>query len=255
MELISIIMPTYNCGRYIEESIDSVLSQTYPHWQLIIVDDHSNDNTGSIIGKYSDKRIQYISNEKNVGAAISRNRALQEAKGKYIAFLDSDDVWEPTKLEKQISFMKENGYAFSYTNYQEIDDNSKMTGVIVSGPKHVTKMGMYTFCWPGCLTVMYDASKIGIIQIDDIKKNNDYAMWLQVCKKADCYLLDEILAKYRRGRTGSISNHSIITMIKWHYKLWHETEKKGIIPSLWFTGMNIIFGFYKKTHYVKQCSL
>ena len=118
---------------------------------------------------------------------MSRNTALRHAKGRWIAFLDSDDLWGPTKLEKQIKFMEENGYAFSYTGYQEIDSDSKTTGVFVSGPKHVTKQGMYNFCWPGCLTVMYDASKIGLIQIEDIKKNNDYAMWLKVIKKCDFY--------------------------------------------------------------------
>jgi glycosyltransferase involved in cell wall biosynthesis len=193
-------------------------------------------------------------NHRNFGAAISRNRALKEAKGRWIAFLDSDDLWEPTKLGRQIKFMEENDYAFSYSAYQEIDIDSKPTGVFVSGPKHVTKQGMYNFCWPGCLTVMYDASKIGLIQIEDIKKNNDYAMWLKVCKKADCYLLDECLAKYRRGRTGSVSSHSITTMIGWHYKLWHEAEKKNVIASIWLTAVNLLFGFYKKEKYVKKIS-
>ena len=148
--------------------------------------------------------------------------------------------------------MIENNYAFSYTGYQEIDCRSKPTGVFVSGPKHVTKQGMYSFCWPGCLTVMYDAEKIGLIQVADIKKNNDYAMWLKVCKKADCYLLDECLAKYRRGRSGSVSSHGIATMIGWHYKLWHEAEEKNPLASMWYTGVNLLFGFYKKMKYVKH---
>ena len=111
---------------------------------------------------------------------------------------------------------------------------------------------MYNYCWPGCLTVMYDASKIGLIQIEDIKKNNDYAMWLKVCKKADCYLLDECLAKYRRGRIGSVSSHGILTMIGWHYKLWHEAEGKNPVAAMWYTGVNLLFGFYKKLKYVKH---
>ena len=111
---------------------------------------------------------------------------------------------------------------------------------------------MYAFCWPGCLTVMYDASKVGQIQIEDIKKNNDYAMWLKVCKKADCYLLDENLAKYRRGRSGSISTHSISTLIKWHYMLWQDAEKMNAISSLWYTALNLMCGFYKKVKYVKK---
>ena len=148
--------------------------------------------------------------------------------------------------------MKEKGYAFSYTGYQEIDNESNYTGVFVTGPSHITKQGMYNFCWPGCLTVMYDGSKVGVIQIKDIKKNNDYAMWLKVCKKADCYLLDECLAKYRRGRAGSVSSHSIKTMIGWHYKLWHEAEGKSFLSSIWHTGVNLVFGFYKKLRYVHK---
>ena len=187
-----------------------------------------------------------------MGAAVSRNNALREAKGKWIAFLDSDDLWEPTKLEKQVRFLEGNGYAFSYTGYQEIDSEGALTGVSVSGPKHVTKAGMYAFCWPGCLTVMYDREKIGLIQIEDIKKNNDYAMWLKVCLKADCYYLPEVLAKYRRGRSGSVSSHSIKTMIGWHYKLWHEAEKKNAFAAAYYTCLNLVCGFYKKLKYVKK---
>ena len=252
MELVSIIMPTYNCGRFIAESINSVLAQTYTNWELLIVDDCSADNTAEVVASFKDPRIHYQRNERNSGAAGTRNTAIKLAKGRYIAFLDSDDLWLPEKLERQIAFMEKNGYAFSYTNYEEIDDTSKPTGINISGPKHVTKCGMYAFCWPGCLTVMYDASKVGLIQIEDIKKNNDYAMWIKVSQKADCYLLDENLAKYRRGRSGSISTHSIYTMIKWHYKLWHEAEKKNVVSSLWYTSLNLVCGFYKKLRYVKK---
>lgn len=218
------------------------------------MDDCSTDNTIELVSKLRDKdsRIRLFQNHTNSGAAVSRNNALHEAKGRWIAFLDSDDLWEPTKLEKQVKFMEENGYAFSYTGYQEIDSEGALTGVEVTGPKHVTKAGMFAFCWPGCLTVMYDASKIGLIQIEDIKKNNDYAMWLKVCKKADCYLLPEMLAKYRRGRAGSVSTHGITTMIGWHYKLWREAEKRSVIASLWLTGVNLVCGLYKKKKYVKR---
>ena len=121
-DLVSIIMPTYKCGQFIERSIKSVQTQTYQNWELIIVDDCSKDNTDEVVGKYlSDARIKYIKNEKNSGAAVSRNRALKEAKGRWIAFLDSDDLWEAEKLENQIAFMKENDYHFSYTAYEEIE--------------------------------------------------------------------------------------------------------------------------------------
>lgn len=250
--LVSIIMPSYNTAPYIKQTIQSVLDQTYINWKLIIVDDCSIDNTDEIVDAIKDSRIRYFKNEKNSGAAISRNKALREAKGQWIAYLDSDDLWMPKKLEKQIKFMEENGYAFSYTNYEEIDVDGNKTSVKVTGPKKITKTRMFNYCWPGCLTVMYDANKIGLIQIEDIKKNNDYAMWLKVCRKANCYLLDEILGQYRKGRVGSVSTHSIKTMIGWHYKLFRENEKMKIINAFICTIRNLLFGFWKKIKYVER---
>lgn len=253
-ELVSIIMPSYNCGKYVEETIRSVQAQTYQNWEIIFMDDCSTDDTIRKLAELREKdsRIKLFQNHCNSGAAVSRNNALREAKGRWIAFLDSDDLWEPTKLEKQVKFMEAYGYKFSYTCYSELDAEGGETGVIVSGPSKVTKAGMFAFCWPGCLTVMYDTTKVGLIQIEDIKKNNDYAMWLKVCKKADCYLLPEVLAKYRRGRAGSVSTHGITTMIGWHYKLWREAEKRSVVASLWLTGVNLVCGFYKKFKYVKN---
>lgn len=252
-DLVSIIMPSYNCGEYVEETIRSVQAQTYKNWEIVFVDDCSTDETVHKVSvmREMDPRIRLYQNKGNLGAALSRNHALKEANGRWIAFLDSDDLWEPTKLEKQVKFMEENGYKFSYTCYQEMDAEGRDTGVFVSGPGIVTKAGMFAFCWPGCLTVMYDREAIGLLQIEDIKKNNDYAMWLKVCKKADCYLLPEVLAKYRRGRSGSVSSHGITTMIKWHYKLFRDAEKMGVVSSLWQTGVNLVCGFYKKLKYVK----
>lgn len=252
-DLVSIIMPSYNTADFISETIDSVLNQSYKNWELIIVDDCSTDNTDEIIKKYlSDQRIRYLKNEKNSGAAVSRNYALREAKGKWIAFLDSDDLWLPEKLELQVNFMKYHNYNFSYTSYEEIDENGNSLNRLVTGPKKITKQGMFAYCWPGCLTVMYDAQYVGLIQIQDIKKNNDYAMWLQVCKKADCYLLDKTLAKYRRGRQGSVSTQSIKTLIGWHYKLFRECEGKNRLHSIFNTGVNLFFGVMKKKIFVKS---
>ncbi len=253
-DLVSIIMPSYNCGNYVEETIRSVQAQSYKNWEILFVDDRSTDDTMSRIMalKGSDDRIKVFQNTQNSGAAVSRNIALRNAQGRWIALLDSDDLWEPTKLEKQIKFMEEHNYAFSYTNYCEINEDSEETGVLITGPKHVTKAGMFAFCWPGCLTVMYDREEVGLIQIEDIKKNNDYAMWLKVCKKADCYLLDECLAKYRRGRSGSISTHGYATLIKWHYRLWHEAEHRNFIVAAIMTGVNLVCGVYKKMKYVKR---
>lgn len=251
-ELVSIIMPSFNTAKFIEESIHSVLQQTYTNWELIIVDDCSKDNTDEIVAPFLvDSRIRYLKNEVNSGAALSRNYALREAKGKWIAFLDSDDLWEPEKLEKQIAFMVENHYHFSYTNYEEISESSEPLGVSVSGPKKITKHGMYNYCWMGCLTVMYNAEHVGLVQINDIKKNNDYAMWLKVCQKAPCYLLNETLGKYRK-RAGSISNHSYKSLVIWHYRLFQACDNRSAVTSALFTLRNIAWGVYKKVRYVKR---
>ena len=146
--------------------------------------------------------------------------------------------------------MKENKYSYSYSYYQEIDEEGKKLGIEIQGPKKITKFGMYNYCWPGCLTVMYDAKKIGLIQIKDIKKNNDYAMWLKIIKKANCYLFPYSLAFYRK-RSGSISNHSYIKLIKWHYKLFKEVDNQNALNSLIFTIRNLFFGVIKKIRYKK----
>ena len=150
--LVSIIMPSWNTGQFIAESIQSVLNQTYSNWELLIVDDCSNDNTDDIVLSFTDQRIKYLKNEKNCGAALARNRAIKEAQGEWIAFLDSDDLWVSEKLEKQIEFMKKNEYIFSYHEYVKIDEESKPLNIYVSGPKVVTKRKMYHYGYPGCIT-------------------------------------------------------------------------------------------------------
>lgn len=250
-ELVSIIMPNYNCENYLKDTIDSVISQTYTNWELLFVDDCSTDNSLELIKSYNDERIKILKNEIHSGAAISRNYALREARGKWIAFLDSDDIWLPEKLEKQIMFMEENDYKFSYTNYRRIDEENNDLGVEITGPKKITKRKMYHYCYPGCLTVMFDADFVGLVQIEDLPKNNDYAMWLKICKKATCYLLNESLAKYRQ-RVGSISRQSKLSLIKYHYKLFRVSEKMGVISSIWRTFMNLFFGVIKKIKYTKR---
>lgn len=255
-ELVSIIMPTYKCGRFIEKSIRSVQAQTYQKWELIIVDDCSGDGTVDTVLelKKSDKRISLYQNKSNSGAAVTRNTALRNAHGRWIAFLDSDDLWEPTKLEKQIKFMVENNYAFSYHAYVEIDEQNKELGVKVSGKKLVNKFDMFSCCWPGCLSVMYDASKIGLIQIKDIKKNNDTAMWLKVIRKADCYLLPECLGKYRR-RANSITPKPLWKRIWAHYPLFRVAEEMNPISATFWVVMNVFGNAYKKYKYVKHYSV
>lgn len=252
-DLVSIIMPSYNTGKYIGQSIESVIKQTYKNWELIIVDDYSTDNTEKIIKAYlADKRIKYYKNMSNIGAAETRNYALRKAKGKWIAFLDSDDIWSKDKLEKQIKFMVDNNYNFSYTCYQEIDDLGYLGNKIITGPKKITRLGMYLYCWPGCLTVMYNQDFIGLIQINDLEKNNDYALWLSVIEKCkECHLLDFNLALYRK-RVGSISNINKFKLIKYHYLLFHEGQNLNIFKSGLLTIGNIIFGIIKKCKYNKK---
>lgn len=220
---------------------------------MIIVDDCSTDNTDEVVSTYLvDNRIKYIKKGKNSGAADSRNVALRKAKGKWIAFLDSDDLWLPEKLEKQVVFMKSNNYKFSYTRYSEINNDGIETNVHITGPAKITKTGMYNYCWVGCLTVMYDREAIGLIQAADLKSRNDYAMWLQICKKADCYLLDEELALYRRGRIGSLTTKSYPVLIKATYLMFREAENKSFCGAVIATFRNIIFGIWKKIKYVTK---
>lgn len=175
--LVSIIMPAYNAEKYISNSINSIIQQTYKNWELIIVDDCSTDKTTKVILNYKDERIYLLKNIKNSGAAISRNRALREAKGKWIAFLDSDDIWHPEKLERQLDFMLKNRYAFTFTDYR-IQLNGQWMPYINTGPDVVDRRKMYNYCYFSTITVMYDREVVGLIQIEDLKKNNDYAMWL-----------------------------------------------------------------------------
>lgn len=247
---VSIITPTYNSERFIAETILSVQAQTYQDWEMIIVDDCSTDKTAEIVASFQEKdsRIKYFYNSTNKGSALSRNLALQKAKGKWIAFLDSDDLWLPEKLEKQIEFMTKNNFHFSYTNYCEIDENSKETGILITGPKVITDKLMKAYCWPGCLTVMYDAEKVGIMQTVDIKINEEYALWIKIAKKLNCYLLNENLAKYRR-HNNSLTSQSYFKLIKWHYLMFRKSENRNVVSSFVLTLGNLIFGTYKKVFY------
>lgn len=251
-ELVSVITPAFNCEKFIAEMITSVLSQTYTNWEMIIVDDCSSDKTAEIVASFQEKdsRIKYYYNTTNRGSAFSRNMALQKAKGKWIAFLDSDDLWHPKKLEKQIGFMIKNKYHFSYTNYCEIDENSKETNILITGPKVIPNRLMKAYCWPGCLTVMYDAEKIGIMQSADIRINEEYALWIKISRKANCYLLDENLAKYRR-HSDSLTDKSYFSLIKWHYWMFRKLDNNTIASSF-LTIRNLIFGAYKKIFYRKS---
>lgn len=250
-DLVSIIMPSYNTGGYIKNSIESVLAQTYENWELIIVDDCSTDDTDSIVGQFSDKRIRYLKNKKNSGAAISRNYALREAKGRWIAFLDSDDLWLPEKLEKQIAFMENNGYSFSYTDYKIRWNGKNEDPRVYTGPDVVNRKRMYRYCYFSTITVMYDRNVVGLIQIADIKKNNDYAMWLQIIEKTNCYRFPECLSVYCK-HDNSVSSGSKLKLIKHHYIMFRKALNRSPVVSLLFTVRNLFFGVIKKFYYTHK---
>ncbi len=246
-ELVSIIMPSYNTAEYIGEAIASVIAQTYTNWELIIIDDCSTDNTEEVIRSIDDPRIRLLKNPINSGAAVSRNYGLREAKGRWVAFLDSDDQWVPEKLEKQLRFMKQNGYVFTFTDYR-ICLNGEWLPYVNTAPDVINRRKMYDYCYFSTITVMYDREKIGLIQIADLRKNNDYAMWLQAIEKSDAYRLPECLSYYIK-HDGSVSSGSKAKLIKWHYLLFRKGLGKGPVVSSILTVNNLFHGIWKKIHY------
>ena len=245
--LVSIVMPSYNSEKYIKDSIESVLNQTHSNWELLIVDDCSEDQTVEIVKSFKDERIKLFQNQANSGAAISRNWALREARGKWIAFLDSDDIWLPNKLEEQLKFMIENNYSFTYTDYR-ICLNGKWENVIHTSPNKINFRKIKKYCYFSTITVIYDASKVGLIQIGDIRKNNDYAMWLKALQKVDAYRYPKCLSYYIK-HNDSISSGSKFKLIKWHYVLFKNECGYGKIHSAILTIRNLWYGFWKKIIY------
>ena len=245
-------MPSYNTAKYIRDSIDSVLCQTYENWELIIIDDCSPDNSNEIIESYHDSRIRLLKNSSNVGAALSRNYGLREAKGRYIAFIDSDDIWVKEKLQKQLAFIKENSYAFVFSDYR-ICTNGVWEKVVRTAPNKVDKRRIYNYCYFSTITVLYDAEKVGLIQIADLKKNNDYAMWVQALTKVDAYRQPECLAFYIK-HGDSISSGSKFKLIKHHYYLWRYGVGKNRFISMLLTINNLFHGVLKKLIFKRKCN-
>lgn len=239
--LVSIITPNYNCGRFIAQTIESVLAQTYTNWEMLIVDDCSTDNSVQIALSYAenDSRIKVVQNEKNCGAAISRNKAIELAQGEFVAFLDSDDLWLPDKLEKQITFMRDNDCDFSFCEYEHIDEENNSLHQIANVTKHLKYRKMMMHCWPGCLTVMYNQNVVGKVYADNIKKNNDHALFLRVLKNCHNAMgMKELLAKYRI-RKGSISSKKS-AIIKYYIQVIHEFEKQPLVFA-WFCVFTHVF--------------
>lgn len=245
--LVSIVTPSYNAEEYIDETIKSVINQTYTHWEMIIVDDISTDKTIDIIKEHAkkDSRIHYYILDEKGGASLARNKAIREAKGKYIAFLDADDVWKKDKLYKQVKFMEENHYDFTYHNYELINAKSIQLHKLRVAPQCISYKRALIGCSIGCLSVMYNKKTIGAVQIKRLDKRNDDALWFKILEKCKYgYLLDENLALYRIGNS-SISSGSKTKLLKYHYQLY-KNHGFSFFSSLFFTFTNIIIYFWNK---------
>lgn len=238
MSLVSIIMPSYNSSKTIRASINSILAQSYDNWELLITDDQSTDDTLEIIKDLAakDSRIKIFQNENNSGAGISRNKSISNAQGRFIAFLDSDDMWEKDKLTKQINFMIKNGYHLTYTQYIKVDEDGNIKGKI-HPPLEVDYNELLKSNVIGCLTAIYDTEKLGKVFMPSIRKRQDMALWLkilQVIPKAYCF--PEELAIYREGRGSLSSNKLAILFVQW--KFYRGYLKFNFLKSLWY------FNFY-----------
>ncbi len=183
--LVSVIMPAYNSAGFISEAIGSVLQQTYPHWELIVIDDASTDTTVSIVDFLVEKdpRISLIKNNKNEGPGSSRNAGIQAAKGDFIAFLDSDDLWLPEKLEIQLQFMKENNLKMCFSSYLLMDEEGRMIPKMVEALPVLTYSKLLRSNYVGNLTAIYDARQTGKIYAQKMRKRQDWALWLTIIKK------------------------------------------------------------------------
>ncbi|RNA67593.1 glycosyltransferase family 2 protein [Alteribacter keqinensis] len=233
--LVSVITPAYNAERFIGQTIESVMAQSFQDWEMIIVDDCSTDQTLGIIEKFAnrDGRIRATQLPTNSGAAVARNEAIKMSKGQYLAFLDSDDQWLPEKLEKQLDFMKEKGAAFSFTDYIFIDETGKETGEVTEVPECVSYKDLLKENMIGCLTVMIDREKTGCVEMIDIRTRQDYVLWLDLCKRGfKARGLQKPLSKYRVVE-GSVSSNKI-KMAKQNWKVYREVEKLNLVKSMWY---------------------
>ena len=232
--LVSVIMPTYNCGQYISASVESIIHQTESNWELEIVDDCSTDNTFEVLEPYLKKypHIHYCRLPHNSGPAAARTTAIKHASGKYCAFLDSDDLWMPDKLEKQIAFMEKNGAAFSCTAYKRMGADGNDLHMIIIPPKKTDYKKCLRLSNPiGNLTVMYDQEALGKFEVPMIKRRNDFALWLQILKKTQyCYGMEDVLGVYRTGHSENISSHKIF-LAKYNWQLYRKIEGHNLVRS------------------------
>lgn len=235
-ELVSIIVPVYNAEKFLNDTINTVQNQTYSNWELLFIDDKSKDNSVKIIEAAikKDKRIKLYKQEKNGGAALARNRGIEEAAGKYICFLDADDLWNPEKLKKQITFMYNQKCAFSFTGYQFADSKGNANGKKVYVPEKMAYKQALKNTTISTITVMFDMTKLSKkdVMMPNVR-SEDTATWWRVLKKVDyAYAINEILSYYRRSENTSSSNK--LKAIKQTWNLYRKVEKFNIIKSLYY---------------------
>jgi glycosyltransferase involved in cell wall biosynthesis len=221
-DLVSVIMPTYNAGKFLPASIDSILSQTYKNLELVISDDGSTDQlTLSILKEYAEKdsrvKVEYYSG--NNGPGFARNKSIERAQGRYIAFCDSDDRWFPEKLERQIALMEEKNCALSCTSYIICDSNNKETGIVIAPEKITFSMEKHDNK-VGCLTAIYDTRLLGRkYYMPLLRKRQDWALFIEILKQVGvAYTIQEPLAYYRQ-RSSSVSSNKF-SLIKYNVKVY-----------------------------------
>ncbi|MBI9036338.1 MAG: glycosyltransferase family 2 protein [Bacteroidales bacterium] len=238
--LVSIVTPLYNSANFLPETLDSVLNQTYKNWEMFIIDDCSKDNGLEIALEYAkkDSRINVVPLKKNSGAACSRNVGIAKAKGDFIAFVDSDDVWMPQKLEKQLNFMLKNNYYLTYTSYQRIDEEGNK-GKIIRPPKKVWYKKMLFQNYIGLSTAMINVKEFGKKFFIPHIRREDYAYWLKILQNdlEYAYLYDDIVINYR-VRKGSLSSNKI-KLVRYQLFLYNQVIGLNYIKSLFYTLNNI----------------
>lgn len=221
-ELVSIITPCYNSSKYIGQMIESVIAQTYTNWELLITDDCSSDNSREIVENYSktDLRIKLFKLETNSGAGIARNNSIKKAKGRFIAFLDSDDMWKPEKLERQLAFMLENGYQFSHSYTLVVDEDNKVVG-LNKKPARVSFRSTRIINYIGTSSVIYDTKDIGKVYMKPIRRRQDFALWLNILQKTKyAYCIPEPLFIYRYAPNSLSSNK--FKLLKYHVQVYEQ---------------------------------
>lgn len=234
-ELVSIVTPVYNAERFIEKTIRSVLAQTYEHFEMILIDDCSPDNSEVVIRNLAalDSRIKYVKLDENAGAAVARNTGLEYAQGQYIAFIDSDDVWKPEKLAKQIAYMNTNNYSFTYTNFEIVEEDGKIMNASVPLPDKLNYSGLLKNTAIACSTVIIDRKVIGDFRMPLVRKGQDTATWLKILRTHDyAYLFDEVMGSYRQV-AGSISSDKI-GALKRTWNTYRNIEKLPLIKAVYY---------------------